>query len=83
MNGWGGGGGGGLNHLPLLFCESVYFRCFMFLCPMLLVMGVDLLQFLGIWLIKVTTEESFGLTRTKNQAPFPPRRNRVNHVDSS
>ena len=21
---WGGGGGGALNHLPLLFCKSVY-----------------------------------------------------------
>ena len=27
--------------------------------------------------------ESFGLTRAKSQAPFPPRRNRVNHVNSS
>ena len=28
-------------------------------------MDVDLLQFLGIWFIKVTTEGSFSLTRTK------------------
>ena len=37
----------------------------MFLCPILLLMGVDLLQFLGIWFIKAMTEESFSLTRTK------------------
>ena len=28
-------------------------------------MGVDLLQSLGIWLIKATTEELFSLTKTK------------------
>ena len=43
----------------------------MFLSPILLVMGVDLLQFLGIWFIKA--EKLFS----------PPRRNRVDHVDSS
>ena len=37
----------------------------MFLCPILLVMGVDLLQFLGVWFINAATEESFSLTRIK------------------
>ena len=44
---------------------SEIFSFFHVLCPMLLVMGVDLLQFLDIWFIKATTEESFSLTRTK------------------
>ena len=47
---------------------SVWFQnfcSFMFLCPILLVIGVDLLQFLGIWFLKAMTEESFSPTRTK------------------
>ena len=44
---------------------SEIFSFFHVLCLILLVMGVDLLQFLGIWFIKATTEESFSLTRTK------------------
>ena len=58
-----------------------YFRSFIFSCLILPVIGVDLLQFLGIWFSKATTEESFSLTRTK--PPFPPRRNRVNHAHNS
>ena len=50
----------------------------MFLCPILFVMVVNQQQFLGMWFIKATTEESFSLTRSN-----PPRRNRVNHADSS
>ena len=42
-----------------------YFRSFMFLCPNLLEMGVNLLRFLGIWFIKATTEESVSLTKAK------------------
>ena len=38
---------------------------FPFFHVFMLVMGVDLLQFLDIWFIKATTEESFSLTRTK------------------
>ena len=45
-----------------------YFRSFMFLGTTLLVMGVDLMQFLGIWFIKARTEESFSLTRTKRHS---------------
>ena len=37
----------------------------MFYVRILIVMSVGLLQFLGIWLIEATTEESFSLTRTK------------------
>ena len=70
------------NHFFFLLVEntsvlSKYFRSFMFLCPILLVMGVNLLQFLGIWFIKTTADDF------KNHAPFPSRRNRVYHVDSS
>ena len=44
---------------------SEIFYYFLFLCLILLVMGVDLLQFLDNWFIKATTEESFSLTRAK------------------
>ena len=51
-----------------------------FLSDLACVIGVDLLQFLGIWFkFKATTEESFNLIRTK--PPFPSR-NWDNHVDS-
>ena len=42
-----------------------YFCSLMLLCLILLVIGVDLLQFTGIWFIKATTKDSFRLTRTK------------------
>ena len=46
---------------------SEIFSFFRFLCPILLAIGVDLLQVLGIWFIKVTTEQSFRLTRTNKE----------------
>ena len=39
----------------------------MFLCPILHVMGADLLQLLVIWFMKATTEDPFSLTRTKEK----------------
>ena len=44
---------------------SGIFSFFPVLCPILLAMGVDLLQFLSVWFNKATNEESFSLTKFK------------------
>ena len=54
----------------------------MFLSPILIVIGVNLLQFLSIQFMKTTTEESFSLKVTKPPSLQVPR-NRANHVDNS
>ena len=53
----------------------------MFLCPILLIIGVNLLLFLSIQFMKTTTEESFSLKVTKPS--WANHRNRANHVDNS
>ena len=46
-----------------------HYNCLlMFLCPILLVMGVDLLHLWGIWFFKATTE---GLLVWKERSPIP------------
>ena len=45
---------------------SEIFSFFPELCPILLVMGVGLLQFLSIWLMKTATKESFSLKTTQS-----------------
>ena len=48
----------------LCLASEIFSFCYVFM-PILPVVGVDLLQFLPIWFIKATPEESFSLTRTK------------------